>query len=380
MSTETLALFKSIKVGALSLQHRVVLAPLTRLRNSKTTSVPHNPLVKDYYTQRASRPGTLLITESTFIAPQAAGFPNMPGIWSKEQIAAWKEVTESVHAKGSFIFLQLLAAGRAADPAAVEALGYPYIGPSPIPPSYRPTPLPRELTTSEIAEYVELYAQGACNAIEAGFDGVEIHGANGCLVDQFLQDVTNQRTDAYGGSIENRSRFALEIVGAVSKAIGADRVGIRLAPWSTFQEMRMKDPIPQFAHFVSTLKHAQPDLAYLHLIEPRIAGPDGDEHDTSNLHSGNDSVAESNDFLRAIWKPKALISAGGYIRESALIRAEEKGDIIAFGRRFIANPDLVDRLENDIPLTKYNRDTFYIPAEAPNAADGYVDYPFVEKN
>ncbi|KAF8987379.1 hypothetical protein BDQ17DRAFT_1402299 [Cyathus striatus] len=335
MSTETPALFKSIKVGA----HHSSIA-------SKTTSVPHNPL-KDYYTQRASRPGTLLITESTFIAPQAAGFPNMPGIWSKEQIAAWKEPLKPripIH----------------------RTIPHPTII-SPHAPS-------RELTTSENCRIC------ACNAIEAGFDGVEIHGANGCLVDQFLQDVTNQRTDAYGGSIENRSRFALEIVGAVSKAIGADRVGIRLAPWSTFQEMRMKDPIPQFAHFVSTLKHAQPDLAYLHLIEPRIAGPDGDEHDTSNLHSGNDSVAESNDFLRAIWKPKALISAGGYIRESALIRAEEKGDIIAFGRRFIANPDLVDRLENDIPLTKYNRDTFYIPAEAPNAADGYVDYPFVEKN
>ncbi|KAF8997296.1 hypothetical protein BDQ17DRAFT_1248809 [Cyathus striatus] len=380
MSTETPALFNPIKVGALSLQHRVVLAPLTRLRSSKSTSVPHNPLVKDYYTQRGSRPGTLLISESTFIAPQAGGFPNIPGIWSKEQIAAWKEVTDSVHAKGSFIFLQVAAMGRGADPAALEALGYPYVGASPIPPSYRPTPVPRELTVAEIAEYVELYAQAARNGIEAGFDGVEIHGGNGCLVDQFLQDVTNQRTDAYGGSIENRSRFALEIVDAVSKVVGADRVGIRLSPWSTFQEMRMKDPIPQFAHFVSTLKHAQPDLAYVHVIEPRIAGHEGDVHDLNNLHFGNDSVEESNDFLREIWKPKPFISVGGYIRESALIRAEEKGDIIAFGRWFIANPDLVDRFEKDIPLTKYNRDTFYIPAEAPNAAEGYVDYPFAKKD
>ncbi|KAF8980712.1 hypothetical protein BDQ17DRAFT_1438830 [Cyathus striatus] len=377
MSSEsTQALFKPIKVGAIELQHRVVLAPLTRLRAGKKSHIPNVPLVKEYYTQRASRPGTLLITEATFIAPQAGGNDNVPGIWNQEQIAAWKEITESVHEQGSYIFLQLWAIGRAAFPDILKSEGLSYVAPSPVPLSDRDPFIPRELTLSEIQEYVTLYAKAALNAREAGFDGVEVHGANGYLIDQFLQDVSNKRSDNYGGSIENRSRFGLEVVKAVVDAVGADRVGVRVSPWSTFQDMRIDNPVPQFAHFASTLKDTHPDLAYLHVPEPRIDGIYGKKHSESDARFGNDTSSESNDFLRAIWRPKPFISAGGYIRESALIRAEEKGDIIAFGRRFIANPDLVNRLENNIPLTQYNRPTFFIPAEDPNAAVGYIDYPF----
>ncbi|KAF8997285.1 hypothetical protein BDQ17DRAFT_1248838 [Cyathus striatus] len=367
MSTaSTPALLQPIKVGALDLSHRVVLAPLTRFRAGKKTHVPVVPLVKEYYTQRATKPGTLLVTEATIIAPKAGGFDNSPGIWSKEQISAWKEVTDSVHAKGSYIFNQIWAVGRSAHPSVLKEDGQLYLAPSPIPFTTSPNDVPREMTIDEIHEFVEHFAQAAKNAIEAGFDGVEIHGANGYLIDEFLQDVTNQRTDEYGGNIESRSRFGLEVVDAVVKAIGAERVGIRLSPWTKYYEMGMKDPIPQFAHFVSSLKNAQPDLAYLHVTEVDLAHPDDDIF----------KIEESIDFIRAIWKPKTFISAGGYKRHSALRRAEETGNLVALGRWFLANPDIVDRIENDIPFTKYNRDTFYTPAESPDAAKGYVDYTF----
>ncbi|KAF8997303.1 hypothetical protein BDQ17DRAFT_1429165 [Cyathus striatus] len=346
-TTSTPALFQPIKVGEIELKYRVV----NTTRNAQADQ------------------GTLLITEAVFVAPQAGGYNNMAGIWSQEQIDAWKEITDSVHTAGSFIFMQLMSLGRHADPALLAAEGYPYTAASLIPLSERPTPIPREMTIVEIQEFVNLYAQAAKNAMEAGFDGVEVHGANGHLVDQFLEDTTNKRTDA---------QFALEIVDAIAKTVGIEKVGIRISPWSTFQGMRMVDPKPQFEYFVSTLKQAHPKLAYLHVIEPRIAGPEGDDH-TLNAHSGNDSDEELSDFIREIWRPNPMISAGGYTRESALMRAEKHRDIIAFGRRFIANPDLPDRLEKDILLTKYSRDTFYVPAEVPNPAAGYVDYPFSSK-
>ncbi|KAF8868497.1 hypothetical protein BD779DRAFT_982686 [Infundibulicybe gibba] len=325
-----------------------------------------------YYSQRASVPGTLLITEATFIAAQAGGYANIPGIWSQPQINAWKQITDGVHANGSFIFLQLWALGRAADPAtlAAEDSSFPFISASNIKLRDRPAsePAPRPLTLAEIDEYVDLYAQAARNAVQAGFDGVEIHGANGYLIDQFLQDVTNKRDDEYGGSVENRSRFALRVVDAVTKAVGADWTGLRLSPWSSFQDMGMPDPLPQFTHLITALAHAHPDFAYIHLVEPRAAG---DNDRTSSSH-------ESNDPLRAAWAPRRVISAGGYDRAHAIAVAEHKGDLIAFGRSFISNPDLPKRLEKDIPLTPYNRKTFYTPLDDPTAAHGYVDYPFAE--
>ncbi|KAH9945536.1 hypothetical protein B0H21DRAFT_822999 [Amylocystis lapponica] len=365
MSTSSVPkLFQPIKVGTAELGHRVVYPPLTRLR-ADAAHVP-GELGIEHYAQRASTPGTLLITEATFIAPQAGGYANVPGIWNDAQIAAWKRITDAVHAKGSYIYMQLWAIGRAADPVqlAAEDPSFPYISASDVQLSEKPKP-PRPLTIPEIAEYVRLYAAAARNAVlGAGCDGVEIHGAHGYLPDQFLQDVSNRRTDAYGGSIENRARFALEVVAAVVQAVGAARTGIRLSPFSEWQDMRMADPVPTFTYFVAQLAARHPDLAYVHVVEPRVQGP-------------LDRVAwegESNDFLREIWAPRPFISAGGYDRVSALAAAEEKGDLVAIGRFFISNPDLPVRLRKDIPLTKYDRSKFYVVGS--DEAAGYIDYPF----
>jgi NADPH2 dehydrogenase len=260
-------LFQPLKVGKIELQNRIVMAPLTRLR-ADGDHVPL-PFVAEYYAQRASVPGTLLITEATFIAPAAAGYGNVPGIWTAEQIAGWKPVTDAVHKKGSFIYLQLWALGRAADPENLKKeFGKKVVSASDIPFEGGATPTP--LTEEEIWEFVGYYKQAALNAIEAGFDGVEVHGANGYLIDQFLQDVSNNRTDAWGGSVEKRARFGLEVTKAVVGAIGAERTGIRLSPYSPFQGMKMADPVPQFSYFVEHLKPLK--LSYLHVVESRVSG------------------------------------------------------------------------------------------------------------
>ncbi|KAJ7121366.1 hypothetical protein C8R44DRAFT_622933 [Mycena epipterygia] len=361
-------LFEPLTVGTAALQHRVVLAPLTRYKASKE-HVPYLPLVAEYYTQRGSRPGTLLITEGTFIAARAGGYAHVPGIWSPEQIAAWKvaRITESVHAKGSFVFMQLWALGRAANPEylAHEDPSFPYVSVSDGQVTGRSKP-PRPLTVPEIKEYVGMYAQAAKNAIDAGCDGVEMHGANGYLIDQFLQDVSNKRTDEYGGSIANRARFVSEIVDAVVSAIGAEKTAIRFSPWSPFQGMGMADPLPTFSYVIAQLAVRHPDLAYIHLVEPRING---------NATRDDVGAHESNDALRALWAPRPLVRAGGFTREGA-IEAAESGDLVAFGRLYISNPDLPKRLENNIPLTAYERSTFYIIGE--DSPRGYTDHAFAE--
>jgi len=333
-------------------------------------------MVKEYYSQRSSVPGTFIFTEATLIHDKAGGYYNVPGIWTEEQIESWKQVTNAVHENKSFIFSQLWALGRAAKPSILQEKGLPYVAPSATQEPNTDGILPRELTVEEIKEYIQLYAQAAKNAVfSAGFDGVEVHGANGYLVDQFLQDMTNLRTDEYGGSIENRSRFALEVVDAVVEAVGAKRVGIRLSPWSRFKGMGMKDPIPQYGHFVSELKKKHPDLAYIHLIESRVDGP-SDRTTTSE-------PVETNQFLRDIWSPLPIISAGGYTREKAIAAADATtGVLIAFGRLFISNPDLPIKLKHDIPLNKYDRTTFYTPGDSKDAdpSIGYIDYPFAELN
>ncbi|KAK0455306.1 uncharacterized protein EV420DRAFT_594258 [Desarmillaria tabescens] len=360
-------LFQPTKVGAVPIKHRVVLAPLTRFRASKA-HIPHVHIVKEYYEQRAHTPGTLMITEATYIAERAGGYDNIPGIWNQHQIDAWKEITDAIHAKGSYIFCQLWALGRSADPKLLASKGLPYVSASDVQLSSE-TAAPRPLTVEEIEEYIELYAQAARNAISAGFDGVEIHGANGYLLDQFTRDVTNKRTDMYGGSIENRVRFPLEVVDAVAEAIGPERVGYRISPWNNSKDMKMVDPKPTFRYLASQLKARQPRLAYLHVVEPRMIGLYDRKDEDIGSH-------EENDFLRSVWSPKPLISAGGYDRRSAIDTAENKGDLIAFGRHFIANPDLVYRLEKDIGLNAYDRKTFYLPGEI--TPRGYTDYPFAE--
>ncbi|KAL1691073.1 hypothetical protein GGG16DRAFT_54295 [Schizophyllum commune] len=368
-SSSTPALFKPVQVGPLQLQHRIVLAPMTRFRASAT----HVPLpnVKEYYAQRAGAPGTLLVTEGTFIAQQAGGYPHVPGIWNDEQIAAWKEVTDAVHAKGSYIFLQLWALGRGASLAQLQSEdpSFKLVAPSRIP-LKGTTDIPHELTVSEIKEYTRLYGEAAKNAVhKAGFDGVEIHSATGYLVDEFLQENSNQRTDEYGGSVENRTRFALELLAEVVAAVGADRVGFRISPWSTFQDMRMPDPVPQFSHLASQIKARFPDFAYLSVVEPRVVA-------TDTRPDEEIAPEEQTDFLREIWAPKTYISAGAYSRELAIKGAEEKGELIAVGRYFLSNPDFVRRWKEDLPLNPYNRDTFYLQGDA--SSKGYTDYPFVD--
>ncbi|KAL6901181.1 hypothetical protein GGI43DRAFT_433923 [Trichoderma evansii] len=352
-------LFQPLKIGDITLQHRVVMAPLTRFRANKQ-HVPL-PLMKEYYSQRASTPGTLLITEATFISQRAAGYENAPGIWTKEQIAGWKQVTDAVHAKGSYIYVQLWALGRVAVPDVAKAEGFQIKAPSPI--GLEGLAVPEELTTEDIKLFLADYAQAARNAMEAGFDGVELHGANGYLVDQFIQDVSNHRVDEFGGSIENRSRFPLQVLEALVSAIGSDKVGFRLSPWSDFQGMRMTNPIPQFTHLISEAKKLK--LAYLHIVESRISGNDDIE------------ATENNIFAIKAWEQTSpVLIAGGFKPNSAktLVDEEHKDVEVAavFGRYFLANPDLPFRIKKGLELNSYDRNTFY-NAESPV---GYTDYTF----
>ncbi|KAF2808694.1 FMN-linked oxidoreductase [Mytilinidion resinicola] len=355
-------LFEPLKLGSLSLKNRLVLAPLTRFRAADDHV--HQSIAEEYYAQRGSVPGTLLITEATFISARAGGYPNVPGLWSKEQLAAWKKITDAVHAKGSYIFVQLWALGRAANPQVLEKEGAgPLVSSSDVPLS-EDAPKPQPLTESEIQEYIQDYARAAKAAVEeAGFDGVEVHGANGYLIDQFTQDTANKRTDKWGGSIENRARFGLEVAKAVVAAIGSERTGIRLSPFSVFQGMRMDDPIPQFSYLVKGLKELK--LTYLHLVESRI--------------SGNADVESSDhlDPLIDIWSNTSpVLLAGGFSASSAKKAVDEEykdRDVaIVFGRLFISNPDLVFRIQNGIELSPYDREDFY----RVKSAHGYTDLPF----
>lgn len=353
-------LFAPLKVGNATLSSRIIMAPLTRFR-ADDSHVPL-PFVTDYYTQRACVPGTLLITEGTFISPKAGGYANVPGIYNEAQIAAWKSVTDSVHKAGSLIYLQLWALGRAAKSKVLkQELGdeAKVLSASDIPFEGGETPTP--MTLAEIQEFIQAYAQAAKNAIAAGFDGVEIHGANGYLIDQYVQDVSNNRTDSYGGSIENRARFGLEVVKAVVEAVGKERTAIRISPYSTFQGMKMKDPKPQFNYYVGELRKFE--LSYLHIVVSRAAG--------KTTTGGTEGI----DGLISIWDSQSpVFLAGDFNRERAYKEVDlHKQDVgIVFGRFFIPNPDLVFRIRENIEFTPYDRSTFYTP----KAEHGYSDYPF----
>lgn len=351
----------------MNLQHRVTMAPLTRMR------APGHQ-VKDihatYYGQRASAPGTLLITEATFISEAASGYPDAPGIYKPEHILGWKKVTDAVHEKGSHLFVQLWALGRMATPSDLESRGLPYVAPSAIKADPAEEKVPTPLTKAEIKQYIADYVQAAKNAIEAGADGVEIHSANSYLLDEFLHENSNNRTDEYGGSIENRARFTLEVVDAVSAAIGADRTGIRLSPWGIYGGMEAGvSPIPQFSYVVAELQkraNAGNELAYVHLMEPRMVFRHG-FHDEVYVEG-------SNDFARTIYKG-VLIRSNGYNLEKATADTEKDDKLlIAMGRYFISTPDLVNRWKNGIPLNPYVRATFYSQGK-----EGYTDYPFAEE-
>ncbi|THU79962.1 FMN-linked oxidoreductase [Dendrothele bispora CBS 962.96] len=296
-------------------------------------------LVKEYYAQRTSTPGTLLVTEGTVIVPKAHGLPGLPGFRTDEQINGLEG--DEVHAKGSFIFLQIMALGRDASKATLQARdpSLEVVGAAGDIP-YTGGDQPRPLTQKEIQEYIELFVQAAKSAVEkAGFDGVE-----------FLEDVSNNRMDEYGGSIENSARFVLEVVGAIGKAIGIEKTALRLSPWPTIFDMGMKDPIPTYTYLVTKLKELYPNLAYLGLIEPRTRGGDFEERELDER--------ESNEFIQKIWSPRPLVLSGGYTRQTAIEKVETaEGVLIAFGRHFLANPDLPVRLEKDISLNPYDRST-----------------------
>ena len=353
-------LFEPLQVGKMNLQHRVVLAPLTRFR-ADDDHVPL-PMVTEYYRQRGSTPGTLLVSEGTFIHHKAGGYANAPGIWSDAQIAAWKKVTDAVHAQGSYIYCQLWALGRAAPPTENSCHKETEVV-APSDKAFEGGATPRALTLEEIDEYVDFYVQAARNAVAAGFDGVEIHGANGYLIDQFTQDVSNFRTDEYGGSVENRSRFGLRVAKAIADAIGAERTGYRVSPWSTFQGMRMQDPREQFTHLLKGLREL--NLSYIHIVEARIAGnTDIEAH-------------ESLDWALQAWgREHAAIVAGGFTSESAREEVDKKytdyNVAVAFGRYYISTPDLPFRIKEGLELEPYDRSSFYIP----KSEKGYTDYKF----
>jgi N-ethylmaleimide reductase len=362
-------LFSQLEVGPYRLNHRIVMAPLTRMRAEKESFAPR-PLNAEYYGQRAT-PGGLIIAEASPVMSTGRGNAGTPGIYSDHQIEGWRDVVKAVHEKGGAIFLQLWHVGRVSHSSFQPGGALP-VAPSAVPITQAlktltadgklvPYETPRALETSEIAGVVESFRQAASNAREAGFDGVEIHGANGYLIEQFLQSHTNLRSDRYGGSIENRARLLMEITQAVIKVWGADRVGVRLSPYGVANDSGESDPMPLYSHVIQALDTL--GLAYLHFIEPRSSGAGRAEVNHQNVPS---AMA----LFRPIWRG-VLISAGGFTGETAEAAiAAGHADAIAFGRIFISNPDLPHRLKHGYPLTPYNRATFY-----GGGASGYTDYP-----
>ena len=364
-STLQVPLITPYKMGKFQLSHRVVLAPLTRQRSYKNVPQPHAIL---YYSQRTTK-GGLLIAEATGVSDTAQGYPDTPGIWTKEQVEAWKPIVDAVHAKGGIFFCQIWHVGRVSNQS-FQPNGQAPISSTdkPLTPQLRSNGIdvaqftpPRRLSTDEIPHIVNDFRLAARNAIEAGFDGVEIHGAHGYLIDQFMKDEINDRTDEYGGSLENRCRFALEIVEAVSKEIGGDRVGIRLSPFANYMQSGDSNPKALGLYMVESLNKY--GILYCHMVEPRMK-----------------TVGEKTECPDSLFPMRKVfngtfIGVGGYDREDGnKVVAENRVDLVAFGRFFLANPDLPKRFELDAPLNKYNRDTFYIS----DPVIGYTDYPFLE--
>ncbi len=362
-------LFSPLKVGPYQLEHRLMMAPLTRMRAAKPSLAPR-PLNADYYAQRTT-PGGLIVAEASPVLATGFGNPGVPGIYSEPQIEGWRAVVDAVHAKGGVIFLQLWHVGRVSH-SSFQPGGVLPVAPSAVAISadYKTMTAdgkaaayetPRALETGEVAGIVAAFRQAARNAKAAGFDGVEIHGANGYLIEQFLQSRSNLRTDQYGGGIQNRVRFLIEVTQAVIEVWGADRVGVRLSPYGVANDSGEADPMPLYTHAIRSLNPL--GLAYLHFIEPRSSG-------AGRAEVNHQNVPSAMVLFRPVWKG-VLISAGGFTGEAAdAAIAAGHADAIAFGRIFISNPDLPHRLRHGYPLTPYNRATFYGGEEK-----GYTDYP-----
>lgn len=351
-------LFEPYTLGSLPLSNRIVMAPLTR--NRAGAGLVPSRFAADYYAQRAS--AGLIVTEATQVSKQAQGYQDTPGLYTPEQIAGWRKVTDAVHAKGGRIFVQLWHVGRVSHvdlhagetpvaPSAIRAETKTFVNNG-----FADVSEPRALALEELAGIVEDFRKAAANAIEAGFDGVEVHGANGYLLDQFLRETANVRTDAYGDSIENRARLLIEVTAAVASEIGAQRTGVRLSPVSPASGIvPASDEQPQFNHVVEALDGF--GIAYIHVVEGATGGP-------------RDARPFDFDALRQRFR-NTYIANNGYDLDLAKSRlAEGKADLFAFGHHFIANPDLVERLKTGIPLAQMNPATIY-----GGGAEGYTDYP-----
>ena len=363
------SLFEPLRLGSMMLPNRIIMAPLTRMR-AGAGNAP-TALNAEYYAQRAT--AGLIIAEGTAVSQQGQGYPNAPGIYTRGQVEGWSAVTQAVHARGGRIFLQLAHNGRNSHSSFMPDGGAP-VAPSAIPPKLPgftrdgqqvPVEMPRILDKEEIGPIVDSFRMASLNAIEAGFDGVELQGANSHLIDQFLEDGTNTRADVYGGSITNRMRFLLEITEAVSASIGCDRLGVRLSPFGQYGGICDSNPLRLFTSIIRELSARK--LAYLHLIEGR--GSEIGLGDALHADALNNAV---------LFRPHfegTLISAGAYIPQTANDTVREKSaDAVAFGRLFISNPDLTDRISRDLQLSTYDRSTFYGGGEK-----GYTDYaPFSE--
>ena len=353
------SLFDTFRLGDLTLPNRIVMAPLTR--NRAAAGFVPSELAPQYYSMRAD--AGLLITEASQISQQGQGYQDTPGIYTEAQIEGWKKVTDAVHAKGGRIFIQLWHVGRVSHTSLQPNGGAP-VAPSALTAAtktfvnngFAETSAPRALELSEISGIVEDYRRAAANAIKAGFDGVEVHGANGYLIDQFLKDGANQRTDAYGGSIENRTRFLLEVMDAVIAEIGAARTGLRLSPVSPANGISDSNPQALFNHVIEELEKRHP--VYIHVVEGATGGP---------RDVAPDFFFEE---LRKRYSGAWMVNNGYDLALANSVLADGKADLVAFGKPFIANPDLVERLRRDAPLNEVDRDTLY-----GGGAKGYVDYP-----
>ena len=358
-------MFTPVNLGSIALKNRLVMAPLTRMR-AVAGDVP-NPLAKTYYAQRAS--AGLIITEATQISALGKGYPATPGIYSPDQTAAWKEIVDAVHAKGGAIVAQLWHVGRISHsslhpedgapeaPSAIAAAGQTYGADWKL----HDYEVPKVMSLDDIARLLREFELAARNAKAAGFDGIEIHSANGYLLDQFLQDKTNQRSDQYGGSIENRLRLLGEVIEAVSKVYTSDRVGVRLSPYGTFNDIADSDPVALFTAAIKKLNTY--GLAYIHMIEPRATSAGGGEQ-------VNEDAPITSELFRKAYQGK-FITAGGYDQAMGeKVLEEGMADAVAYGRLYISNPDLLERFEKNAPLNPYNRATFYGGNEV-----GYTDYP-----
>lgn len=351
-------LFDPYKLGAITLTNRAVMAPLTR--NRAVAGFVPNPLAIEYYGQRAS--AGLLVTEASQVSQQGQGYQDTPGIYTREQVAGWRKVTDRVHERGGHIYIQLWHVGRISHttlqenggapvaPSAVRANGKTFVGGA-----FADVSEPRALELSEIPGIIDSFKRASANALAAGFDGVEIHGANGYLLDQFAKDGANKRTDAYGGSIENRARLMLEVSKAVASEAGAERTGIRISPVTPANDVSDSNPQPLFDHIVDQLNALK--LVYIHVIEGATGGP-------------RDIAPFDYDSLRKRFSGTYIANNGYDFKLATEVLDRNKADLIAFGKLFISNPDLVERLKLGAPLNGFDKATFY-----GGGAKGYTDYP-----